>query len=273
MGFPAPMAGKIWNAKVIARCGMIYGESVETLNKSRQKYQQKKSLSKNMYFKNADQCMIPTKELAEWVTENYKIPSDKINVIPNHVETELFKPAPNCKQETDIISVGRLVSKKNHDILIQSIAGSDINLTIIGQGKLKDSLRKLALEKEVKLTLIDRVENSELPQYFTKSKIYVNAASWEGHPKALLEAMSCGCACIVADSPGLKNQIRNRENGLIVNPTPNEILSAINLLLTDPDLRLKLGKNARKDVLDNFSLSSTYEKYKEIVNRLLPGNS
>jgi glycosyltransferase involved in cell wall biosynthesis len=267
-GFPAPLAGKLWGAKVIARCGMVYGEAVETLKKGG-KSTRKKIRTEKYVFNNADICMLPTRELADWVHTNYNIPQARLAVVPNYVDIDLFKPDCNSEQDIDIICIGRLVEKKRHDLLIESLAGTGYNVTIIGHGKLQGRLRDIAKEKGVNLTLTTRIENNQMPSYLNRSKIYINVASWEGHPKALIEAMSCGCACIAADSPGLKNQMSDGHNGLLVNPDPVEITVAIDRLVNNADLRKQLGENARTHAVQNFSLNAAFEQYKEIADSLL----
>lgn len=261
-------AGKLWGAKVAARCGMVYGEAAETLGKSGKTAKNKQRCEKKV-FMGADKCLIPTAALADWVVDNYKIKRQKIIIAPNNVDTELFAPAAKVKKDIDIICVGRLVAKKRHKLLLDALAGTNYKIEIIGQGEMQQELSDMADTNSAEVILTGRVENNILPDHLNRSKIYVNLASWEGHPKALIEAMSCGLACIGANAPGIKNQIIDGETGLLVEPEPRRIRDAIERLLADEKLREHLGKNAREYAVKNFSLDTVFEIYLQTCEDLI----
>lgn len=264
---PALTCAKLWGAKVIARCGMVYGESAEVLNKKGRRSKNRKKIEKKTFCK-ADKCLIPTADLAEWVIENYKVERKKIVVAPNYVDTDIFQPA-EVQKDFDIISVGRLVPKKRHDLLIRSLSDSNYKIKIIGKGVSSEEIKKIASSCKNEVTFIERVENRNLPKHFNSSKIYVNLASWEGHPKALIEAMSCRMACIGANSPGIKNLIIDGQTGLLVDPEPEQIHKAVERLLTDNSLREYLAKNAYEYAIKHFSLDNIFEIYRQTCESLI----
>jgi len=264
----AILAGRLWSAKVFARCGYVYGESAQTLRKSGRRVGKRISQEKAT-FEKADLCIVPTKELSQWVCENYGLPKEKIVVIPNYVDTEQFKPDTNTTKEFDLICIARLVAKKRHQLLLDALAGTQRKIHFIGNGRLKDKLKSLAKEKALQVKITERVEHSLLPQHINGSKIYVNLAEWEGHPKTLIEAMACGCACIGAKSPGIHNLILDGETGVLVEPQPHQIRGAIEKLLKNKQLRQKLGENARNYALEHFSLEEVFDQYKNVFNEVL----
>ena len=264
----AILAGSLWAAKVIARCGYVYGESAQTLGKSGRRVR-KRILQEKTTFEKAYRCIVPTKKLCQWVCENYGLPKEKIVVIPNYVDTEQFKPDTNAKKDFDILCIARLVAKKRHRLLFDALSGTQLKIHLIGNGRLKDKLKSLAKEKSLQVNITERVENSLLPQHINNSKIYVNLAQWEGHPKTLIEAMACGCACIGAKSPGIENLILDGKTGVLVEPEPQQIRNAIELLLKNKRLRLQLGENARSYAVEQFSLDKTFEQYKKVFREAL----
>lgn len=267
---PAIWASRLWGAKVIARCGMVYGECAETLGK-RGSRARKRTRKEKWTFKHADRCFVPTKELADWIVNNYGIERDRVVVIPNYVDTDLFKPESDVEKDIDVICVGRLVPKKRHKLLLESLARTDVKIHIIGNGKLEKQLNDFAKQNLIDLTLTPRVENSLLPRYFNRSKIYVNVAQWEGHPKAMIEAMACGCVCVGAKSPGIENLIIDGQTGILVEPDAKQIREAVERLLADEKLREHLGKNARDYAVEHFSLDRVYQQYKQVCTELLQG--
>lgn len=266
---PAILAGRLWGARVIARCGYVYGESAEKLKKSGKRVKKRIS-EERLTFQKSCRCIVPTKELADWISKNYGIEREKIAIIPNYVDTEQFKPdINNVKKKFDIVCIGRLVAKKKNQLLLEALAGTQLKIHFIGDGRLKDKLRSLALEKRLAVEITPRVEHSLLPLNLKRSKIYVNLASWEGHPKSLIEAMACGCACIGAKSPGIENLILDGKTGLLVDPQPELIRSAIERLLHDTELAERLGKNARDYAVEHFSLDKVFYQYKTLFEEVL----
>ena len=74
---------------------------------------------------------------------------------------------------------------------------------------------------------------------------------------SLLEAMSVGCAIVASDTPPLHEAIRHDETGRLVNFFDvNEITEEVCNLLDDPDLRVRLGQNARTFAVANYDLNS-----------------
>ncbi len=264
---PAVKAARKWKTKLIARCGYVYGESAETLSKSGKKV--RKRIEKERYtFQNADICVVPTKELKDWLINNYEIPAEKIEVIPNYVQTDKFFPNPEEEKIYDIISVGRLVSKKRHDLLIDALAGTDLKILIIGDGREHKNLLEKTKKTGLNLEIKKRVDNDRLPELLNRSKIYVNVSKWEGHPKAMIEAMSCGLPCIGADSPGIKNLLQNGKTGVLVKPEHDNIKKAVKRILNENDLADNLGQNARKYVKQNFDLEKVFRKYEKVLLRI-----
>ena len=165
--------------------------------------------------------------------------------------------------------VGRFDPVKRQEIVIKALAGTNIELILIGRGILKEYLKRVAKENKVKLYLIENIPNHELPYYFNQADIFIISSKWEGHPKALIEAMSCGLPCIGTNSPGIRSVMIDGVNGLLVDPVPEAILEAINKLRFDIELRRRLGFNARMFVCQNFSLGKIVLKYYNVITDLV----
>ena len=266
-GWPTVIAGRLWGAKVVARCGMVHGECSEVLNKTG-KRARKKAKAEKWTFQHADKCIVPTKLLAKWISEHYGIEAGKIAVIPNYVDTGQFTPQPDKDKQFDIICVGRLVDKKRHHLLLESIAGCGLKVHIIGAGKLRDQLAEFARKHDIDLKITDRVNHSCLPEMFNASRMYVNVAQWEGHPKALIEAMSCGCPCIGARSPGIENTLIDGQTGLLVDPEPLQIRQAVLRLMQQKDLAELLSRRAREAAVEDCSLERIFGLYKQVFDEL-----
>lgn len=91
----------------------------------------------------------------------------------------------------------------------------------------------------------------------------------EGMPKALLEAMACGKACVTTDAPGCRDCVADGDNGLLV-PVKDAgaLAAAILRLLDDAALRVSMGQRGRKRAIQEFSsgkvIAATLAVYREM---------
>ena len=83
---------------------------------------------------------------------------------------------------------------------------------------------------------------------------------FEGHPKALIEAMACGTAVIGTNVDGIRNLIRHEETGLLCLPTVEGVRSALQRLLADEHLLKQLGRKARAAVEQEYGLNQVVSR-------------
>ena len=94
----------------------------------------------------------------------------------------------------------------------------------------------------------------------------------EGHPKALLEAMSCGLPCLASNISGVDEIIVDGKNGLLVQPTVDGIAEGLRKLIESSGLRGKLGKEARETVGEKFDKKKLIKREIKILLSLIrPG--
>jgi glycosyltransferase involved in cell wall biosynthesis len=92
----------------------------------------------------------------------------------------------------------------------------------------------------------------------------------EGIPKVLIEAAASGRPIVASDIPGCREVVRHLENGYLVPPSHHRALvSALNLLICDDDLRKRMGLRGRRIFEQTFSLDGvirdTLELYREAL--------
>ena len=264
----AIFCGWLWHARVIIRCGYVMGEAVESRGESG-RYAKWLLFQEKWTFQRAAYCLVPTRELAQWAIKNYRLPPDKIAVVPNFVDTAIFCPEQAVQPTIDLLCVGRLAPQKRLPLILEAIRELNVSLTLIGDGALREEIKTLAKRLGVSLTLIPPVPHHALPGYFRRARIYLIASQWEGHPKSLIEAMACGCACIGTRSPGIQNQIDHYRTGILVDADPRKIKNAILSLLADEPLRRTLGDSARQYALENWSLEKVWGQYERILEKIL----
>jgi len=203
---------------------------------------------------------------------NKKYKKNRIRLIYNYIDESLFKSLSIQKKDKHIIYIGNLHRGKNVINLVKAFIGlKDFHLDIIGEGPDKEKMEKISKENNLNLNFLGLFPNNKIPEILNQYQIFILPSISEGNPKVLLEAMSCGCACIGTDIEGINNLIKHKENGFLCNTNPESIKDAILTIYNDKDLRNKIEKNARKFILENCSLRSItakeYSFYKEIIKQ------
>jgi glycosyltransferase involved in cell wall biosynthesis len=203
----------------------------------------------------ANLVLVTTKRLEMIVTRRFH---KKTGVIPNWVDMRSVLPGLNSIQRSDnlILYAGRLVTIKGVDILIKSFARikklfPDLQLMICGSGEQEKNLIALAASLCIEdIVFKGAIPNKQLLELMQSAAIFVlPTITVEGHPRSLIEAMACGCACIATDVLGNNDVIQNQLNGLLVPPNDIGALEkGILKLLQNKELRKKLGSRAQMDV-------------------------
>lgn len=221
-------------------------------------------LREYLSIKSADVLIATTEELQKKIKYVYQ--KDSI-IIPNLVDTTKFKP---LEKENYILYAGRILWHKGIDYLLEAFMEVekqfDIKLKIAGLGDI-DSYKKKAENLKIKnIEFLGGIDNDDMPKLMGKAKIFVlPTVTREGHPKALIEAMACGCACIATDVPGNREVIKNGVNGILIqSKDTNSLKNAILKILNDDEFRTYLSNNAAKTA-QKFSLENTLYREIELI--------
>ncbi len=214
----------------------------------------RESLVEFLLFNFADVVTVGTEEIGKKV-KKILFNKNKIKLATNYADTELFSPktAYAIKDKIRIIFVGRLVERKNIMLLIEAIKPiKAAELTIVGDGILRQKIEKVTDENNLVVHLLGNIENTQLPNLLQRNDIFVLPSKAEGTPKALLEAMSCAMPCIGTNVFGIASLLRDGR-GLLCEQNPDDLREKILLLVHDEKLRQTLGKNARKYIEQNHT--------------------
>jgi glycosyltransferase involved in cell wall biosynthesis len=250
-------AARFWKKPLVARCGYMWSEFVQRDHGESSQPAQLASETEQNVFSAAQRVVVTTKEMEQSVIE--RVPAASVTIIPNYVDTKLFRPTEISHEPTPLIYVGRLAPQKNVSSLLQAVRNLNTELLVIGDGRLGPEFVDRYSLGDGHIKWIKSVPNAELPLYFNNASIFVLPSFYEGHPKTLIEAMSCGLPVIGANSPGISDLITHGENGYLCGTTPEGIQKAIQDLIENPDLCKRLGQNARSYAVENFSLEKTLE--------------
>ncbi|MCW5877466.1 MAG: glycosyltransferase family 4 protein [Anaerolineales bacterium] len=242
-------------AKFVARCGYLLSfVDEQTHGVDSGPARAARQLEKRV-FGAADRVVVTTQAIAQRIRENYGLPAARVSVIPNYVETDRFVPQKSQgNPRLRIGFVGRLAWEKNLFALLEAVSGLDVELVLVGAGPQKAELQARAQTLGIKLSLSGRMDNTDLPTFLNSCDVFVLPSFYEGHPKALIEAMACGLTVIGTRVSGIAEIIQDGDNGLLAETDADSLREVIRRAAGDASLRAQLGKTAREYTLRHFSL-------------------
>lgn len=263
MGNAARLAASAWKAPLVARGRFVFGATIASSGRNDARAVRRLASEKAVY-RAADAGVVTAPALRDWLVAHYGMDPERTFVIPNPVDTDLFRPGEG--EEPDrVVMVGRLAPVKRIEPVIRAMAGTPWVLELIGDGPERAALAQEAAQAGVRLEFSGRVANGDLPARLRKARAYVLSNCVEGHPKALIEAMACGLACIGARVPGIAEVIADGRTGLLVEPQPAAIRAALDRVMGDRALRQSLQRQARAFAVDAYSTGCVAEAFERVL--------
>jgi glycosyltransferase involved in cell wall biosynthesis len=169
------------------------------------------------------------------------VPGEGIEVLRNGVDLRLFWPIEREAARhrlkltrTTLLSVGHLIPRKAHELVIQALRWlPEMDLIIIGDGPERGALGALALESGVgeRVRFVGALAQEELRSYYGAADALVLASSREGWANVLLESMACGTPVVASKIGGTPEVVSAPEAGeLMVERTPEAVAEAVKRL-------------------------------------------
>jgi teichuronic acid biosynthesis glycosyltransferase TuaC len=160
-------------------------------------------------------------------------PEDKVTVLRNGVETDLFHPPADRAaaraslglERPTLISVGSLIERKGHHRTIEAMRQlPGFDLIIAGEGPERDRLSSLIREHDLgdRVRLLGPRPHRDLPGLYGAADASVLASSREGWANVLLESMACGTPVVAANIWGNPEVVRSPAAGVIYEPNTAE---------------------------------------------------
>ena len=166
----------------------------------------------------------------------------------------------------NFITVGRFTDAKDYPNLINAFAilkknNRAINLTIVGDGELRDQIESLIkeLELEEDVTLLGR--RSDIPQLLSQADIFVLASKFEGFGLVVAEAMACESYVVATDSGGVA-EVMGNTGKLVPIQNSQALADALqNAMALSSKDRMQNNRKARARVEQLFSLETSVQKW------------
>jgi glycosyltransferase involved in cell wall biosynthesis len=205
------------------------------------------------------------------------VPAEKVTVLRNGVDLVLFQPQTRDETRAKLglagrvlLSVGHLIARKGHDLVIGAMASlPDYSLLIAGDGVERPRLERLARQLNVSrhVRFLGSVPHEQLHNIYAAADALVLASSREGWPNVLLESMACGTPVVASNIWGNPEIVSRPEAGVLMGErTAAGVADAVNRLFVKlPD------RGTTRRYAEGFSWDATSEGqaklFREILNR------
>lgn len=231
----------------------------------------------------ADMVLPNTRWIAGQLARDHDVSATNMRVLSMGVDTALFRPqeSPRLRCELRerlglhegarvVLSCGRLEPRKGFDHLIRALSIlmreiRDVYLVIAGQhcGQL-EVLQSVAQATGVseRVRFAGPIPYSELPGWYALSDLYAGASRGESPGLTYLEAMACGRPVVALRDGGTPEVVKHGQTGLLVDSEePLELAGALSALLSDPDLRERMGTAGVHHVAETLSMDVTIPRH------------
>lgn len=195
-------------------------------------------------------------------------------VIPNAVDVRSFRPASGGSRNARIIGIGRFAYPKDFTTLLEALrcVRAPCHTVLVGDGPALPGVAA-AVQKN---GLSERVEllgaRADIPELLARSDVFVLSSRSEGFPVSVLEAMAAGLPVVATDVGGVAQAVEDGETGFLVPAADSEALTrALERLVSDADLRRRLGAAGRARALRLFDVPRYRASYVELYCRELNG--
>jgi glycosyltransferase involved in cell wall biosynthesis len=215
-------------------------------------------------------------DVAEYIVRQYLAPRARIRVIYNGIDVDRFHPNGSASASPGpIVTVGRLVPQKNHELFLQAaapLAGAvpEARFVIVGDGPLRPQLEASAR----RLSIADRVafagERRDVEALLRTASLFWLTSRWEGTPNVVLEAMASGVPVVATDVGGTRELIRSGSEGFVVPPEDVDgFVRHSRDLLADLAMRRRFAAAARARA-EEFSNSRMVAAMTRLYDEVLP---
>jgi len=207
------------------------------------------------------------------------VKSDNIRVIPNGVDEKKYSPGEATLKDKFgaknlFVYQGRVAAEKNVEALLKAWKscdlGEDAKLLIVGDGPSAASLKQFYGEEDGIIWLGFVADDQERVEILRSADVFILPSLVEGLSLSLLEAMSCGIACLATDA-GADGEVLESGAGIILKTSrvATQLKTLLPLFFDHPEFSKLLGQKARQRVLERYTLAKNISRLEKLYDDLL----
>ena len=242
-------------------------------------------------YERADRIVVVTPAFRDYLIEHWRVPAEKIAVVENGVETDLFAPLSEASNEALraglgaqgkflVCYVGTMGMAHGLDTLLDSAAqlqreNSPVQFLLVGEGAEKQRIQAQAKTNNLKnILFLDQQPREKIPAFISASDACLvllkkNDVFKTVIPTKMLEFMSCARPVILGVDGQARAIVESAGAGLVIEPENSAALThAIHELAANRGLGAALGQKGRAYIVQHFSRASTAEKYIQVLQQM-----
>ena len=243
-------------------------------------------------YERANLIVVVSPAFKEHLVRRWRVPEEKIAIVENGVETDLFSPAPvdvnqsfrrqlNAEARFLVCYIGTMGNAHGLETLLDAAAklqnqSPEVLFLLIGEGAEKEKVKALAQVRNLtNVRFLDQQPRGNIPSFISASDACLvllkkNDVFKTVIPTKMLEFMSCARPVILAVDGQARQIVEQAGAGIVIEPESSEqLVAAIHQLKTNQDLRKMLGAQGREYIIRKFSRASTAQKYLEDLSALV----
>jgi glycosyltransferase involved in cell wall biosynthesis len=218
------------------------------------------------------------------LTQSGAVPIESSIVISGiGVDTAIYAPTPEAPGSVTVLLASRMLREKGVEVFVEAArrlkrAGTSARFLLVGTPDPQNpgSIAESALEAWNQEGIVEwQGFRSDMPRVLHEAHIVCLPTYYrEGVPRVLMEAAACGRPLVATDMPGCRDIVLDGVNGLIVAPHDvDALVAALERLIGDGELRVRLGAAGRKLVQQKFALPIVLEEFWRLYMKLMaPGH-
>lgn len=207
----------------------------------------------------------------------------KSTVIMGGVNLEDYKKDPedietinkkyNLSGKKIVLFTGRLTKHKGAIYLVRAAPFIKGTVVIAGDGperkNIEDEIKKRNIKNIVMAGYINTGNQKLFHAFYERADVYIAPSVWsEPLGLTILEAMAAHTPVIATKKGGVLSVIKDKENGFLINSrNSKQVVEVANMLLDKEDLRKKIGDNAYKTVVENFTWDKIANQFENIYKK------
>ena len=196
---------------------------------------------------------------------------ERVQVIPNGVDTELFSPAAEADRgdgdRLRALFVGGDWDRKGLGAAIESLAGCpQAELTVVGEGDAA-AYARLAERAGVGARVSFAGPTRDPVSWYRRADVFLLPTAYESFSLVSYEAAACGLPLLVTRVNGVEDLLEPGRNGWFIERDPEGIAARLRQLRSDPELLRSMGRAARAASLE-YSWKRVVERYRQLYAEL-----
>jgi glycosyltransferase involved in cell wall biosynthesis len=278
-------------ARFVLEVRDLWPESLKAVGAGNEKSLVYRTLSRiaGFLYRKADHIVVVTSAFKDHLVQHWRVSPEKISLVENGVEAELFSPRTEPRLRTELGAEGKVVvsyigtlgNAHGLQTVIEAAeqlqsAAPDVLFLLVGAGAEKQQLVSMARSRGlVNLRFVEQQKRESIPAYISvsdvclvllkKSEIFKTVI-----PSKMLEFMACARPVILGVEGQARQILEGAQAGICIEPENSaELAQAILRLAANAQLRETLGRSGRRHVLQYFSRRQSATAYIDVLNALM----